>query len=101
MIWMMAIAALIALGTLVMMFDEISTGFYRWRDYIVTTLLLYSTGAILFYLGELASAINNIPSILIGLVQLLLGLGLMIVVWGGTLTLGSLVIRLLAHKNST
>lgn len=101
MIWMTAIAAFIAFGMLVMMFDEISTGFYRWRDYIPTTILLYAAGAFIFYLGGLVASIHGIPSIIQTLVQLFLGFGLMFMVWGGTLTLGSLIIRLFMYKNRT
>ncbi len=99
MIWFILIAAAIAIGILVMMYDEISTGFYRWRDYGITTALLYGVGFILFILTPLVPTPTSFWIVLAVPLKALLIFGLMVTVWGGTLTLGSLLIRLLSlHK---
>lgn len=98
MLWIVLISVLIALGILVMMYDEISTGFYRWRDYIVTTILLYSTGALLVFLADLLPEVSGTPFVFLLFIKALLSFGLMIMVWGGTLTLGSLIVRIFGYK---
>ena len=98
MIWPVLISAFIAFGMLITMYDEISTGFYRARDYVVTTALLYAAGALLFFGAGLIPATAGAPYVLFVVLKAFIGFGLMIVVWGGTLTLGSLIIRLVCHK---
>ncbi len=99
MIWFVLLAAMIAIAILVMMYDEISTGFYRWQDYIVTAGLLYGVGFVLYSLAAFVPVHANYWSILAGPLKALLAFALFVVVWGGTLTLGSLLIRLMSfHK---
>lgn len=98
MIWFVSIAAAIAIGILIMMYDEISTGFYRWRDYGITTVVLYGVGLILFILASLVSLPSGFWGLLAAPLKALLIFGLMVMVWGGTLTLGSLIIKLLSSQ---
>lgn len=101
MIWFVYIAMLIALGILVMMYDEISSGFYRRRDYIVTAALLYGAGAILFYLAGLLPSPSGLFMSFVFVIKAFLGFGVSIVIWGGTLTLGSLILSLFRTRKQT
>jgi len=101
MIWFVHIAVLIALGILVMMYDEISSGFYRRRDYIMTAALLYGTGAILYCLAGLLPPASGVLMPILIVLKAFLGFGLSIVVWGGTLTLGSLMLSLFRTRKQT
>lgn len=98
MIWFVFISVAIALGVLVMMFDEISSGFYRWADYIVTSMLLFVTGGILYFLAGFIPLSPTIWLLLFLPLKILFVFGVMVMMWGGTLTLGSLVIRLTSYK---
>ncbi len=98
MMWFVFLSVAIALGVLVMMHDEISTGFYRWTDYIVTSPLLFVTGAILYYLAGLVPLPLNLWLGLLLPLKTVLVFGVMVMTWGGTLTFGSLLIRLVGHK---
>jgi hypothetical protein len=101
MVWFVYIAMSIAIGILVMMYDEISSGFYRRSDYIVTAVLLYGTGAILFYLAGLVPPSSGLLMPFVFVVKALLGFGVSIMVWGGTLSLGSLILSLFRTRQQT
>jgi len=98
MIWFVFISGAIALGILVMMYDEISTGYYRWTDYIVTSVLLFATGGVLYVIAGLVPLSPGIWLALFLPLKILLVFGVMVMVWGGTLTFGSLLIRLTTYK---
>jgi len=98
MIWFILIAAAIAIGILVMMYDEISTGFYRRRDYGITTVLLFGVGVILFILASIIPTPTGFWIIIAMPLKALLIFGLMVMVWGATLTLGSLLISLFTSR---
>ncbi len=98
MIYVVAFAVLIAIPVLVMMYDEISSGYYRWRDYLVTTPLLYGTALLVLYLDHLLPIGEGITALAFLLVRALLAVLLIVVVWGGTLNVGSLLIRLLFRR---
>lgn len=98
MIWFVFISSIIALGILVMMRDEISAGFYRWTDYIVTSTLLFTTSGILYYLAGFVPVALDLWLALFLPLKILLVFGVMVTTWGGTLTLGSLLVRLISYK---
>ncbi|WP_262694237.1 hypothetical protein [Kordiimonas aquimaris] len=91
------IAVILALGVLVMMRREITNGFFRWRDYFLTAPLLYISALILLWLDSFVATLTP-PSFWIISIPLraLIGFGILVVVWGGTLTAGALILRLLA-----
>lgn len=94
MIWTVYISVVLAFGVLVLMRREILSGFSRMSDYVIVTPLLYGAGAMLFFLADILSDyMAGWPYVLL-LIQALLGFGIMVVVWGGTLTFGALIMRL-------
>ena len=98
MVYLVAFAFLLAVGVLVMMYDEISTGFYRWRDYLITIPLLYGTAVLILLLDSMLPVGTGLLAGVMILVRALMGFLLLVVVWGGTLNLGSLFIRLLLRR---
>ena len=95
MIWAVYISVALACGVLVMMRREITSGYFRPVDYLIVTPLLYGVAVGLFFTADfLSGAMSNWPSVLL-IIKSLLAFGLMVVVWGGTLTLGALMMRLL------
>lgn len=101
MVYVAVIAVLIALGVLVMMYDEISTGYYRWRDYLITIPLLYGTALLILFADSLMPTGTGLLAGVMLVVRALMGFLLLVVVWGGTLNLGSLLIRLLLRRTSS
>ena len=100
MIYLAILAFLIALGVLVMMYDEINTGYYRWRDYLTTIPLLYGTALLILAVDSMLPEGSGLLALVMLVVRALLGFLLLVVVWGGTLNLGSLLIRLLRRRTS-
>lgn len=95
MIWAVYAAMVLACGVLVMMRREIISGFSRTSDYLIVTPLLFGAGAGQFFLAQVLSDTLAAWPIMQFFVKALLGFGIMVVVWGGTLTLGALIMRLL------
>ena len=100
MIWVVYIAFIIALGVLVMMREEIMTGFFRWRDYFIAASLLYLSAIVLFGMDSFVSALSSSWWPLVAPIRLLIAFGLAVVVWGGTLAVGALVLKLAAKSFS-
>ncbi len=90
----------IALGVLFMMRDELTTGYFRWQDHLVTTPLLYGAAALVLVFDALLPAGTGIWSYLLYVLRAFLACLLFVVVWGGTLTAGAMLIRLLSHRSA-
>ncbi len=95
MIWLVPFAFLSGCGVLILMRDEIRSGYYRWTDYLLVTPLLYVAALALYWLSELLPAVDGAWWALLLPIKLLLGFALFVVVWGGTLTAGALIVHLL------
>lgn len=87
------IAVLIAIGTLFMMRDEVTSGYARTNDYLLTTPLLYAAAAGMALLASLLPPAEGLLAVIVVLVRSILAFALLVFVWGGTLTLGSLLLR--------
>ncbi|MBO6504990.1 MAG: hypothetical protein JJ977_09370 [Kordiimonadaceae bacterium] len=98
MLFVTIIAVLIAVGVLVMMWDELTTGYARTNDYLLTTPLLYAAAAGMALLSSLLPDGDGLLAVIVVLVRAILAFALLVFVWGGTLTLGSLVLRLIAKS---
>lgn len=95
MVYVVIIAVLIAAGVLVMMQDEIRNGYFRWRDYLQTTPLLYGAGWLIVQFESILPTGEGLSFYLLLAMRTVLAFGLLVVVWGGTLTAGALLIRFL------
>lgn len=93
MIWFAFIAFILGLAVLVLMRDEIRTGFFRWRDYLVVIPLLAIAAVAVVFLNRLLPAGDGLWFVLLLPVRLVLTFGLMAFVWGGTITAGALLLR--------
>lgn len=87
------IAFVIALCVLFMMRDEITTGYARTQDYLLTTPLLYAAAAGTALLAGLLPSGEGIIAVVAILVRSILAFALLVFVWGGTLTLGAYILR--------
>lgn len=94
--WAICIAVILALGVTLMMRREIAYGYYRWRDYLVATPLLYGTALILVYIDNFLSSLSDNYWVVIMPVRGLLMFAAMVVVWGGTLALIALMTRIIS-----
>lgn len=87
------IAVLIAVGVLVMMRDELTTGYARTNDYLLTTPLLYGAAGGMALLSSLLPDGDGLLAVIVVLVRAILAFALLVFVWGGTLTLGSFLVH--------
>lgn len=92
-------AFLIAIGVLFMMRDEITSGFYRWQDHLLTTPLLLGSAVVILWLDTMLPSGTGIWQYGLLVLRAFMAFGLMVVVWGGTLTAGTLLLRLLFHRS--
>lgn len=93
------VAVLIAICVLHMMRDEVTAGYARTSDYLLTTPLLYGAAAGVALIASLIPETDGLLAIIFVLVRSILAFALLVFVWGGTLTLGSFVIRQLTAPN--
>lgn len=84
---------IIALGVLFMMRDELTTGYFRWQDHLLTTPLLYGVAALVFMSDALLPTGTGLWVYLLFLLRAFLACLLFVVVWGGTLTAGAMILR--------
>lgn len=92
------VAVLIAVCVLYMMRDEIATGYARTNDYLLTTPLLYGAAAGVALVASLLPEAGGILAVVVVLVRAILAFALLVFVWAGTLTLGSLLLRKIANS---
>lgn len=87
------IAVLTAVGVLIMMRDELGSGYARTNDYLLTTPLLYGAAVGMALLSSLLPDGDGLLAVIIVLVRSILAFALLVFVWGGTLTLGSFLVH--------
>lgn len=92
------LAFLIAVAVLIMMRDELSSGYARWQDYLVTTPLLFAAASGVFILESLLPTGSGIFALLLFFVRGFLAFALLVFVWGGTLTAAGLISGLVRTK---
>lgn len=101
MIYVAMISFSIALGVLFMMRDELMTGYFRWRDHLVTTPLLYGTAVFVFLIDCLLPTGSGSWFYLLFPLRAFLASVLFVVVWGGTLTAGAALIHLFSRRSTS
>lgn len=94
MIYFAGIAFLIGLGVLVLMRDEIMSGYFRWRDYFLVVPLLALAAFLMVFLAGLLPDEDGFWLLFLLPIRAILTFGLIVFVWGITLTAGALIIRL-------
>lgn len=93
MVYVAMFSFVIALGVLFLMRDELTTGYFRWQDHLVTTPLLYGVAALVFVSDALLPTGAGLWFYILFLLRAFLACLLFVVVWGGTLTAGAMIVR--------
>ncbi len=94
------VAVLIAVCVLYMMRDEITSGYARANDYLLTTPLLYGAAAGVALVAGLLPEAGGILAVVVVLVRAILAFALLVFVWAGTLTLGSFLLRKFVNSST-